>query len=251
MSTAGPPPAHNPPPPPSPQPSVLGSGPDYHLEAYKLLADMYVQEDTTFWTRNQTFLLLNSGLVAILVGILGLQSKPAPLPTSAVPATSQSVLSPPAGALSHVTTQQIVSPPTAPQPESGMTALRFPLVSICVLGFLLCFVWVLLIKRAEGLNDHLAIHMIYLEQKHLMQINNMKMLDKLFTTALKADRRWPKFWRDTMEVDDLRVVAANDKMETPRLPRFGSFVRVYDGWVGIAFLFVGLWALLAAWIVLS
>src|ERR1700687_2912806 len=147
MSTAG------------PLPAAPGSGPDYHLEAYKLLADMYTQEDSIFWTRNQTFLVLNSGLVAILVGILGLQSKQSPAAPSPAPVTSQSVPAAPDAPPSPITIQQIVNQPAAPPTASAPVALWLPLFSICVLGVPLCFVWMILVMRAQGVNDHLVIHM--------------------------------------------------------------------------------------------
>jgi hypothetical protein len=133
----------------------------------------------------------------------------------------------PAGPPSSITIQQIVNQPAAPLTASGPIALRLPLFSICGLGVLLCFVWMLLVMRAQGVNDHLVIHMKYLEKNYMgATITNMTMLDKLFTPAVRDQRRWPRVLRDTMLVNELTIDDATGKPETPRLPRWGTVVRI-------------------------
>jgi hypothetical protein len=110
----------------------------------------------------------------------------------------------------------------------------------------------MLIKRAQGTNDHLAMHMKCLEKHRLKEITNMTTYDKLFATEReKSRRRWPKCLPDTMEVNELTTEDANGKPETPRLPRLGSIMRVYDAWVAIAAFFVVLWAVMGGWILFT
>jgi hypothetical protein len=110
----------------------------------------------------------------------------------------------------------------------------------------------LLVMRAQGVNDHLVIHMKYLEKNYMgATITNMTMLDKLFTPAVRDQRRWPRVLRDTMLVNELTIDDATGKPETPRLPRWGTVVRIYYAWAGVAILFLILWALLGVWIMFS
>jgi hypothetical protein len=228
------------------------SGTDYHFEAYKLLADMYNCEENAFWPRNQTFLSLNSGLFAILVGILAFQGSQAPPPTSTEQTTTQSAPERQAVPPSPITIQQIVNQPVARSTQTGPRALKLPLVSVSLMSIFLCCLWIIVIKRAEGTNDHLANHMKYLEEKHLADVTNMRMYDNLLTTESdRSRRRWPRFLRDTMSVDELTTRNESGSAEAPRLPRLGSIVRVYDAWAGVAALFMALWAILGGWILFA
>src|SRR4051794_21776935 len=118
----------------------------YHLEAYKLLADMIKHEESVFSTRTQTLLTLNSAMVVILVGILTFQGKQALTATAAPPVTPQATsVTPVPGSPVPITIQQIVNQPAASTAVSGPTALKVPLASICGMGVILCLLWTILI----------------------------------------------------------------------------------------------------------
>ena len=138
------------------------SGTYYHLEAYKLLADMYKHEESVFWTRNQALLTLNSALAVILVGILTLQNKLGSPATTSPPLTTQSIPAPPSGPPSPITIQQIVNQPVSP--AAAPTSSLWPLLLICLVGSVLCVLWTVLIRKAEGINDHFINHMTRLSR---------------------------------------------------------------------------------------
>lgn len=220
--------------------------PNYDLEAYKLLADMYKQEDSIFWTRNQMFLLLNSALITILLGIFGLQSKSSSPAATIVRFTSRTTSGAPCAA--PAATYEGTIQPSAR--DTKTIGLKVPLMFICGLGVFLCIVWMLIVQRAQGINDHLVVHMKYLEENGLQKkITNMGWFDTLLTRTTKDKRRAPRFLPDTHEVDGLKDVKdANGNPDTRRLPRCGSFMRIYFAWTFIAGLFVVLWTGVGFWI---
>lgn len=218
-----------PPPGGSPPPRA-----DYALEAYKLLADMFKQEESVFWMRNQLFLLLNSGLVAILVGILGLQSKqPKPPDVTPTAPVAQPVTPAGPGQPPPVYFQQILyTPPSSP---AGLrpAAVYLPLLLVSALGAVLCALWPLIVARGQVLNDHLVEHMKQLERTRLPGIDNFTKADEFLVDRLDpfgaraTTRRWRRFvnW-------------------------LGERMRISTAWLIIAVAFFFIWVILLLWVVL-
>jgi hypothetical protein len=189
---------------------------------------MVQNEETSFWTRNQMFLTLNSALVVILFGILTLLSTEA---ASSAPAAATQSIPAPAGAQGPITIQQIVNQPAASRSGFGTKVLAAPLIAACCIGALLCVLWTGLIKRSEGMNDYLIAQMKDLEANHLSQIAIMRKYDTLFE---KRTRSW---WGGTKDV----VFAG----ETVKLPWWGSLFRLFHVWLWIAVAFIVLWVIFA------
>jgi hypothetical protein len=222
---------------------------DYHLEAYKLLADMYKHEESVFWTRNQALLTLNSALAVILVGILTLQNKLGSPGTNVLPIGTQSI-SAPAGQPSAITIQQIVNQPTTPA-AAPTSAVWVPLILICLVGGLLCVLWTVLIRRAQGINDHFINHMQYLERTYLKPIENMRKYDELFDPedpSLSGLRRtFSLTGTKTVIFEPATPDLPKDKNES-RLPWWGSRCRIFTTWTRLAQLFILVWIAIALWV---
>jgi hypothetical protein len=194
---------------------------DHSLEAYKLLADMLKQEESAFWTRNQTFLTLNSALIVILVGVLALLSKSGGPSTPTAPVTTQSV-PPPVASPASITVQQIVNQPAAVPAGPESSVLRRILVGVCLAGAALCLLWTMMITRSQGMNDYIVAYMKQLEVTYLPGIEIMRKYDELF------DRKEVSF-----------------QLEVVRLRWWGTLARIFTIWVTIAGVFATLWIVLA------
>src|SRR5262249_13086505 len=62
-----------------PQQTEPALQPSIHLAAYKALCDQLKHDESIFWTRFQSYLFVTAALAALLVGMLGLLSRPQPL----------------------------------------------------------------------------------------------------------------------------------------------------------------------------
>jgi hypothetical protein len=209
---------------------------DHHLEAYKLLADMLKHEEAAFWTRNQTYLTLNSGLVVILIGILTLLATRAGPTAPALPVTAQTGPTPPAGQAQGITIQQIVNHPAGTPSASLPKGLGVILVVVCLMGALLCFLWTVLIRRSQAMNDYLVAHMKHLENNHLSAIEIMRKYDLLFE---RDGGRWGP------------MKPVKFCQEEVRLSRWGSLIRIFQAWIVVATAFIILWIVFAACILFA
>jgi hypothetical protein len=203
--------------------------PNLPLEAYKVASDHLRHEEAMFWTRNQVFLLLNSGLIAILVGILGLASR---LPSSSQQqAIMQTTTQPPpalgSGATPQIGVQQIFFQQPAPQQGSlHIGAVLAPLVLLCFMGAFLSFVWWLIVERGRVIYDHFVEQLKYYEMNHLSGIEVFRIADEY--------------------LEEGQVTLGG---KTHRLPRVARWVRIYKAWVYVAWVFFFVWLALAAWVV--
>jgi hypothetical protein len=109
------------------------------LEAYKILVSQIQQEESLFWKRIDIFLIVNSGLIAIL----GL------------------------GRSSGVVT------------SSGGISLAISL-AICAIGFFMCFLWLIIVKRSEAFYEHWYEQLKFLEREYLAPINIFQVADDYF-----------------------------------------------------------------------
>jgi len=110
------------------------------LEAYKLLVSQLQQEDSLSWKRVEIFLIVNGGLI----GILGL------------------------GRSSGVVTT----------PVQGIS-LAISL-AICAMGFFMCFLWLVIVKRSEAFYNHWYEQLKFLEKEYLDPIKVFQLADDYF-----------------------------------------------------------------------
>jgi hypothetical protein len=110
------------------------------LEAYKLLVSQMQQEESLSWKRIEIFLIVNSGLI----GILGL-------------GRSSGVMTPPLQGISLAIS-----------------------LAICLIGFLMCFLWLIIVKRSEAFYEHWYEQLKFLEKEYLTPINIFQVADEYF-----------------------------------------------------------------------
>ena len=113
------------------------------LEAYKLLVSQLQQEDSLSWKRIEIFLIVNGGLI----GILGL-------------GRSSGVVTPPIQGISLAIS-----------------------LAICVIGFFMCFLWLVIVKRSEAFYEHWYEQLKFLEKEYLTPINIFQVADDYFTNG--------------------------------------------------------------------
>jgi len=109
------------------------------LEAYKLLFDMLQHEETLFWNRNQTFLVINAAMFTIL-GLIR--------PKEIV------VVSPAIQTISFV---------------------------ICFFSAIICFLWLIVVRRSEAFYDHWYEQLKFLEKQYLQSITIFRTADEYFS----------------------------------------------------------------------
>jgi hypothetical protein len=107
------------------------------LEAYKALCDQLRHDESLFWTRFQSYLFVISALAALLVGVLGLFSRPQPL---------------------------------GQQPSVPPNAIYCSAILVCAIGLVITATWALLSYRAEAMCDHWVEQLKYLERSALQGV---------------------------------------------------------------------------------
>jgi hypothetical protein len=107
------------------------------LEAYTALCDQLKHDESTFWTRFQSYLFVTSALAALLVGMLGLLSRPQ--------AQGQ-------------------------QPAVPVAAIYLSGILVCGIGVFITAAWALLGYRAEAICDHWVEQLKNLERGALRDV---------------------------------------------------------------------------------
>lgn len=145
----------------------LPNAPDNIIEGFKQLCDLLRHEESLFWKRIETFLLISTGLV----GILGLFGK-----------ASQSVLS----------SVQNVQPA-----HSGSI---FGII-ICIIGITMCLFWLIVVRRSEAFYNHWYEQLMFIEDQYLAPLRVFNTADEYFEKGII------ELGNKTLELDRLSKIA--------------------------------------------
>ena len=137
---------------------------DNILEGFKQLCDLLRHEESLFWKRIETFLLISTGLV----GILGLFGK-----------ASQPVLS----AVQNM------------QPAHSGSAFG---VIICLIGIMMCLFWLIVVRRSEAFYNHWYEQLKFIEDEYLAPLRLFNTADEYFEKGIIKLGNKPPFKLDPL-----------------------------------------------------
>ena len=124
--------------------------PDNMIEGYKQLCELLRHEESIFWKRIETFLLISTGLVGIL-GFFGKES------------------------------QAILTPVQNVQPAYSGCAFG---VIVSVIGIMLCLFWLIVVRRSEAFYNHWYEQLIFIENKYLGPLRVFNTADEYFEKGM-------------------------------------------------------------------
>lgn len=123
---------------------------DNIIESFKQLCDFLRHEESIFWKRIETFLLISTGLIGIL-GFFGRVSQPVLAPVQNVqPANSGCVFG----------------------------------IIICVIGIMLCLFWLIVVRRSEAFYNHWYEQLIFIEDNYLSPLRVFNLADEYFEKGI-------------------------------------------------------------------
>lgn len=155
------------------------------LEAYKLLVSQLQQEDSLSWKRIEIFLIVNGGLI----GILGL-------------GRSSGVVTPPVQGISL-----------------GIS------LAICAMGFFMCFLWLIIVKRSEAFYNHWYDQLTFLEKEYLTPIKIFQVAEEYFAKG--------------------KVMLGQKKLDLDRVSRL---IHIYHALIVAVIIFMLVWLALAIYL---
>ena len=94
-------------------------------------------------------------------------------------------------------------------------------LGICVFGFVMCILWLLIVRRSEAFYNHWYEQLKFLEKEYLSPINIFQVADEYFTTG--------------------HIQLGQDKFKLAFLPRL---IRIYHALIVVLLIFMGVWLIL-------
>lgn len=133
-----------------PQKASNNTAPESIIEGYKQLCDFLRHEESIFWKRIETFLLISTGLI----GILGFFGK-----------TSQTILTP------------------VKNMQPGYSGCVFGAI-VCIIGIMLCLFWLIVVRRSEAFYNCWYEQLIFIENQYLSPLRVFRTADEYFEKGM-------------------------------------------------------------------